>query len=238
MSTATLQVETQEVKQPDGHEEAMIAKLEGAEVPPAEKEPANQDRPEWLPEEFSTVQEMTDAYAALKAKESGVPEEAAPEPMAKFQEEFTASGSLSEESYAELKGMGLSKELVDSYIEGQQLKAQQTEADVLADVGGKEGYSKLVEWAKTNLSADEIAAHNTAVSSSVDTAKVAVAALNKKYAEARGEKPNLITGGKTSTEPRGYESWAQVQEDMRSPKYKKDPAFREAVAGKLKVSQL
>lgn len=243
MSMEGIAIVPDEDTTPEGHDEAMVAKMEGTEVPKPEAKDAG-DRPEWLPEEFSSVEEMAAFAKEAKAKEAAstgdVPDPSTVEPafVDSLQAEYDANGALSDESYSKLEGLGFSKEYVDEVIEAKKaLAAQQTEA-LLESVGGSKGYSELVEWAKVNLSADEIAAHNAALAVSDESAKVAIEKLNLRYIATRGVKPDLLGGTKASQETKGYKSWAEVQEDMRSPKYKKDSAFRAAVEAKLAVSTL
>src|SRR4051812_33615305 len=54
-------------EEPEGHQEAMIAKVDAAN---AAAPAAEATRPDWLPEKFKTVEDMAQAYAALEAKQS------------------------------------------------------------------------------------------------------------------------------------------------------------------------
>ena len=74
------------------------------------------------------------------------------------------NGTLTDEMYDQLNKAGLSKNVVDSYLEGvrQQVGMEQTEAaPILSDVeitevkaiaGGPEGYDALMSWATDNMS--------------------------------------------------------------------------------------
>ncbi|MAD94603.1 MAG: hypothetical protein CML33_03810, partial [Rhodobacteraceae bacterium] len=54
-------------------------------------------------------------------------------------EEFMESGALSDTTYDNLAKSGLSRELVDSYIAGQEALQQSGEAELLEGVGGPRG---------------------------------------------------------------------------------------------------
>ncbi|CAD2254809.1 hypothetical protein QSH46_021735 [Xanthomonas arboricola pv. juglandis] len=68
-----------------------------------------------------------------------------------FTQEFAETGTISEESFKSLEKAGFPKELVGVYLDG--LKARQStyEAGIFAPAGGKDGYTKLLEWAGKNL---------------------------------------------------------------------------------------
>ena len=83
------------------------------------------DRPEWLPEKFSSAEDMAAAYQALESK-LGNPEATPAEPEGEQPEsvsainaatdEFMESGKLSDETFEALEKSGLPKQLVESYI--------------------------------------------------------------------------------------------------------------------------
>ena len=94
-----------------------------------QKQNLNTDRPSWLPEKFNTAEDLAKAYGELEKAYSS---KEAPQPMTQQQveqttglsldnyyNEFAEKGELSEDSYNQLASQGLSRDLVDSYIEGQ-----------------------------------------------------------------------------------------------------------------------
>ena len=98
-----------------------------------EQEQPQGDRPEWLPEKFKSPEDLANAYNNLETR-LGTPDDDESEedlpPTEKKSEdepsqndtitsasmEFFESGGLSDNTYAKLQEVGLSKELVDSYI--------------------------------------------------------------------------------------------------------------------------
>ena len=125
----------------------------------------DETRPEWLPEKFASAEDLAKAYSELEKKQSTPKEEPsqqqmradaeASQGMEKFYTEYSQNGELSEKSYEELSKMGLDKNLVDGYIAGQQAIAN-AEVKIIHDtVGGADNYSKVIEYAQTNLSEAE-----------------------------------------------------------------------------------
>lgn len=255
-------------KEDPKHVEAMVAKVDaaaeaavaGAETPDVTP---NEERPGWLPEKFKSPEDLAKAYAELEGKLGKKPEEAKPEATPNptegapdkvaaeaaladkglsfdaFSQEYAEKGELTADSYKKLEDAGIPKAIVDQYIQGQQALATRLETEVKAVVGGEEGFAELSAWALENVSAEDLAAYNKAVSSGdIAQAKLAVAGLSQKFQEARPTEPHLITGvnGKVSSDV--YESIAQMQKDMASPEYKSDPAFRRKVQEKLGRSNI
>lgn len=233
---------------------------------PANDATDSEDRPKWLPEKFKSAEDMAKAYAELESK-MGKPAEPKADPetppadvpnpteattdeaekalsergldLSKFSEEFSEKGELTPESYAELEKAGLPKDIVDQYIEGQKARASQYESSVKAEVGGDENYSQMVTWAKANMSPQEITAFNNAVGSGdVNQAKLAVLGLSNRYSTANGADPKRTIGGGKAGALDTFESTAQLTEAMKDPRYKSDPAYRNAVQTKLARSSV
>lgn len=202
----------------------------------------SEDRPEWLPEKFATPEELAKSYAELEKKLSGpkdAGEETTGEPEAgavsfdKFSEEFADKGSLSDDSIAELEKMGYPKEMVDTYLKGLQSSATADAEAVMGVAGGADGYSELTEWAKENVSAQELEVYNQMVGTSTDNAKMAVEWLMSKREAVEGSEPSLVQGKAAPAAKDEYRSTAEVVAAMKDPRYGKDPAYTKDVEGKL-----
>jgi hypothetical protein len=247
---------------PAGHEEAMIAKVDGKEVPaeaPKAPEGESTERPAWLPEKFKSVEDMAKAYAELEAKQSGKSEEApkAPEgePKAEpnaaeaelagkgldlneFSNEYSTSGTLSQESYDKLEKAGYPKAVVDQYIAGQQALAAQYESEVVSVAGGSEEFAKVQQWAAENLSDAEKIAYNKAIDSKdINQAKLAVQGITAKY-QAQYPSEGTQIGGRATSIGEGYADLAEMKADMANPLYRESSAFREKVAQKIARSNI
>lgn len=163
------------------------------------------------------------------------------ETFQKYSDEFYESGTLSEDSYNELQKMGIPKSYVDQYIEGVKLLNEQKQNDVLSVVGGKESYEKMVQWASSNYSQEDIDSFNEAVRSGKEsTVKIAIKALQNDFTKAHNDnKPHLVKGtGKTNVTANGYTSKAAMLADIQSKEYKNDPKFRSMVETKLKYTNM
>jgi len=218
----------------------------GADAPITEE--AQQDRPEGLPEKFNSIEDLAKSYSELESKLGEPSEEISEEPtqevvenvigvetFSKYQEEYMENeGALSEESYKELSEKhNFSKELVDSFIRGQESLVNENLKEVYETVGGADNYSKVLEWASDTLSDSEVDSYNNTVTTGdMSSVKLALAGLYSRYAGENGVEPTLLRGGKASGVG-GYESKAQMVKDMANPEYKTDPSFRLMVERKL-----
>ena len=236
------------------HEAAMIKVADGIE-----------QRPDWLPEKFKSAEQMAEAYASLESKLGSneqtqeTTEETTPEVTREaeasevkqvldkagvdfnaLQSEYDAQGEVSADSYTKLEEAGFSKDLVDSYIKGQESLNANYEKAVYDTAGGQEAYGELIQWAGDNLQQGEIAAFDKAVSSGdVDMVKMAVSGLQTKYQAAEGTDPTLLSEGKSSNSTGGvFNSWAEVTAAMNDTRYESDVAYRQKVSAKLGRSNL
>lgn len=70
-----VEIRTPDAGAPEGHEEAMIAKIDKANEPPPTDAPLtetqSEDRPQWLPEKFKSPEDLAKAYAELETKLGG-----------------------------------------------------------------------------------------------------------------------------------------------------------------------
>ena len=251
-----------EQSEPQEQVDAMVAKGEQIEA-----NNQGDERPEWLPEKFKTPEDMASAYQNLEKKMGGGQKEeetvsqdeqstesetneqpsgsevqqaveAAGVDFDSLQQEYN-QGGLSEDAYSKLAEAGFPKNLVDSWIQGQEALASDYQSSVHNIVGGEQAYGEMIGWASDNLSEAEIAAYDKAVDSGdIDMVKLAVSGLQSKYQAAEGSDPALIAGQSASSSGGNYSSWAEVTTAMRDPRYARDPAYRQSVADKLGRSNI
>ena len=213
----------------------------GPEAPVAEDNQT--ERPEWLPEKFSSPEDLAKSYNELEKKLSAPSDDEAPaeteapksDPVSfdKFSQEFASSGELGEESYTELESMGYPKEMVETYIKGMQ-SAQTADADAVMEVaGGKEGYADLTDWAKESLDTKELELYNQMVGTSTDNAKMAVEWLQSKREAMGGSEPQLLSGKSSGASKDEFRSTAEVVAAMKDQRYGKDTAYTKDVEEKL-----
>lgn len=250
--TPTQGADTQE------HIDAMAAKADGQQAPAAEAAPA--ERPAWLPEKFATPEDMAKAYAEAEKKlgaPKDAPKDTPPADTAEAQEtankaveaagldmealgnKVVANGDLDAEDYAALSKQGISKEMVQSYVAGQQAIATQMVGRMHDTVGGEDTFNELLGWASENLAADEIAAFNNTVDNGSEAAvRMALQGLHSRFQAQGGKAPNLVGGKRQATNGDVFRSTAEVTKAMSDPRYGRDPAYRADVMAKLSRSNV
>ena len=213
------------------------------------------ERPEWLPEKFKTPEDMAKAYAELeKAKSKGeapddkdtdaTAEKAVDEAgldMDALSKEYAESGELSKESLEALSKVGITEDMVQSYITGQEAQAAAAQKELLEPIGGDiEAYNKLTAWAGDNLSDAEVDEFNSVLATGNPSAvKMAIRDLSAKYEGVNGTEPGRQLSGKPNISGAAvYESTADLMKDMSNPEYAKNPAFRAKVEAKLGRSNI
>ena len=208
----------------------------------AKKPEETQETPK-APEESNEEPEVTPEAAYGTVITSAV--SAAGLDLAEVTKEFESSGDISEESYKAFEQAGFPKHIVQAYLAG--VKAQQVSQQELQEsqvneikqmVGGDSEYFKVVNWAMKSLPQEELDAFNAAIEGGYNSAKWAVSALHAQYKLANGFEPEVISGKKPASSSSGYKSKEEMIRDMRDPKYKEDPAFRDKVAQKIKNSSI
>jgi hypothetical protein len=220
-----------------------------------------EDRPAGLPEKFKSVEDMVRSYQELEKKlggardttestgEDGTDESKgdtdstdAEETLAskgldlsKYEQSYTENGALTEDDYKELEAAGLPKNVVDTYIKGQEALTEAFVSTVHETVGGADEYAKMIEWAKLNKPAEFIKEYDTLITSrNEQLALMAAKGLAADYKAAYGTPPKLLGGnGNVSSDTQGYQSRAEMVRAMRDPRYKEDEAYRNKVAKKL-----
>lgn len=156
-------------------------------------------------------------------------------------------GTLDDKMYQDLNNAGLSKDVVDSYLDGvrNQNNIQPTAAalseseisEVKNIANGEQGYDNLMEWAGNNLDKEAIADFDGVLATGNKQAiKFAVKALMGQYEDANGRDSKIVTGKESA--PETYRSMAEVVRDMNKPEYTTDEAFRDDVIRKLSASNL
>ena len=242
------------------HEQAMVQLAEEAGAVERDDE-----QPAWLPNKFESPEDMARAYHELERKLSSNSEsvtdsdEGTPPPQTpqlqveearktlsdqgldydKYYNEYLENNTLSEESYKELNEKGMSTEMVNSWIDGQQAISDQLQNIAFNSVGGSEQYQTLIDWAGKSLAQNEIDSFNRALeSSNPDDSLFAIKSLNARYQMEQGSSPNLLQGSTGGSSAEAFTSLAQMSEAMKDPKYQTDSSFREEVTRKLESSNL
>ena len=165
-------------------------------------------------------------------------------------EYWANDGELSEETIEKFSSMS-SRDLVEAYLEvtknnpknldgGTETDIAERDINVIQNsVGGEAAYSKLTDWAATNLDETAISAFDTAVSSgNVQMIQLAVAGLKAEYDSANGYEGRMLSGKAAQTSGDVFRSQAEVVAAMSDPRYDRDPAYRNDIYEKLDRSDL
>ncbi len=221
-----------------------------------DKQAANQEgsseRPEWLPEKFQSPEDMAKAYSQLETKlgSSSENQEEEGQELGETPEqneaingahaEWDERGELSAETYDSLAQSGISRDMVDMYIQGMQSQANSEESSLKNLVGGDENYSRMSEWAVNTLSnAEQEEFDEVVTSGSSSAAKLAIQGMYARYSNESGSFAPLLNGTKAdSPASQTFRSTAQVKEAMSDPRYQSDPAYRNRVAERLRHSKV
>lgn len=257
-----VQFKSEQPAEPEGHEEAMVKKIDDANTMPEEgikdtvEVPA---KPEGIPDKFYDAETgkvdydaMAKSYTELEKKQSQKTEETTEEPseppktadeavekagldMGKLTEEYDTNDGLTDDSYAALEAAGIPKATVDQYIEGQKALVAKAQSEAYSLTDGKEGYEAMSGWAKANLSAEELANYNTQVNSPISKVReMAIRGLHSQFSADSGDGKPLVHGNNSVTaDGSGFKSRAQMIEAMQDSKYQSDPAYRAEVENKI-----
>jgi len=219
------------------------------------------ERPEWLPEKFKSAEDMAQAYAELEKRmgqgtkeveETEQPEEQQTDDDNKEEasnyneavveaskEFFENDGKLSEDTYKKLEGIGLPRDLVDSYAAGQQALLQSEEAQIKGVAG--DNYDAMAEWANEHLPQEEIDAFDEAVTSgTISQAKLAVQGLYARYQNATGAtQPKLVQGAVSGSSTMPFKSMQELARAQSDPRYRSgDKAYHQEIDRRLAVSNI
>lgn len=147
--------------------------------------------------------------------------------------EYAEKGELSAETRAKLDAK-YGKEVVDSYLAGQQALADKYNQAAFTAAGDEATFKAMNEWASANFTAADAKVYNEAVTSG-DVAKMslAVQGLKARYEKAEGKAPTLIQGENLAAGQEGYKTRDEMVKAMRDPRYKKDAAYRATVEAKV-----
>lgn len=218
---------------------AVVKAEENAEVPAAVTEATTADNEETKTEESAAEGEQTEGDATEEAAEdAGIDLDA-------LGAEFEANdGKLTDESYDKLEQLlGLDRGTVDSIASAMKERADRNAARWDDMMGGKENKEAIIAWARENWTTEQRAAYNAALDSKnaaqIDLAIQGLASAAREAGVAltpvvTADSSVLNLGAPEASSP--YQSQEEYREAIRSPKYKKDPAYRATVQAKLRAS--
>ena len=196
-------------------------------TPPAE-------RPDWLPQNFEHPEQLVEAYNSLQSSQLTPLNE---DIFTTLAEDYFKEGSVNEAHLRTLEKVGISSTMVDTYLNGLKLQADQLKSKVFDAVGGEGEYKSLISWGQKNLSEEQRTAYeHTLGTGDLNLIMLAAKGLHAEY--RKSQEPKLM-GGKPSMQDMGvFRSKAEMTAAMRDPRYEKDPAYRQDVSNKLSRSSI
>ena len=158
-------------------------------------------------------------------------------------------GDISQHYDALAQAIGVPRQVVENYVSKAQSAAAPEgvvdEAAIMNEVGGQEAFNQLSDWARSNMSQQELADYNAVVDGGNSQAiRWALKAMQARSAGPASTEPRLIRGQAPSTEVRKFNSKAEVLEamnkrDSRGRKlYEVDTAYQQKFAELLSNSNV
>ena len=233
------------------HVHEMLAKVEEPiEAYETEDELYTRDesRPEWLPEKFSSAEEMAQAYKNLEQQfHSGSEEREQQEEEQRFQDEEVPEiqGTTPSQVHQLLDDRGLDfAAFQEEYNSTGELSAEALaaleEAGISQEVGDYLlGEACIEAKSISDLFMSSHSGHLWRQLENLDAnTQLAVSGLYARYQNSEGVPPSLMSGEFGQDVAPRYESLAQVTSAMSDPRYQSDPAYRAKVAQRLGNSQV
>jgi hypothetical protein len=224
------------------------------EVTEEAPEEVTDERPQWLPEKFESPEELAKAYANLEKEyhtknreedqskvklETSDVQTRVGDALSSASAEYAERGDLTEASYAALEKNGISRELVKTYVDGYKASQEANTNAIMSEVGGKDNYGAMTEWASGSLTDSELAAFNRVVESNdADSAKMAIKGLYARFLSDGGSPVKLMQGQVAGSGITPFNSNAQMVDAMKDPRYGKDPAYRAQVEKRISISRI
>jgi len=225
-----------------------------------EEPQSEQERPKWLPEKFESAEDLAKAYGELESKLGAGKQQQEEEEEGEVENETEVTdeshsvenlidkaiveyreseGQLADETYEVLAKAGISRELIQRHVEGQEALIEKALTQIQSAANGD--YEAMAEWAGKTLSDEEMNAFNEVVTEgAVEHAKLAVSGLYARYkAEVGGNPPKLVTGSTTGSSTMPFQSMQEVSRAMQDPRYKSgDKAYHAELDRRLAVSNI
>lgn len=208
---------------------------------PSDTPPATPADPDAPPDPNVLPSDQTPADPQDQSGDTPPDPNAPPEPfkfdMEKLAGEYAENGELSEDTYKNLSDMGFDKTTVDQFIDHRTNQIDANVQSLMDEVGGDANYSKMVDWAKTNMTPQEVEAFNNQMLQAGDdpnAARIAIMNMRDNWTQSTGMDPRRARSGGNAPAQLGYESREQLLKDMDDPRYKTDPAYQRQINNKLR----
>lgn len=147
-----------------------------------------------------------------------------------LRQQLEDNGDFDADTYKKLNEVGVTNDLIKTYVDNLSYRRDKTVAEALDYVGGDDAWRNMNQWAVDNLAREEISKFNELLAS--DQWKIGVDAMKVRMGSNTFE-PNITTGNQLPGNTFGYRSKAEMKSDMSDPRYKADPLFRKEVMSKI-----
>ena len=166
-----------------------------------------------------------------------------------FEEAISDEGKFSKETLGKINNM--SKEEItqqylqwranasNRYVERPPDLTQKDVQELKGLVGGADNYTNMLQWAKSNLTEQEVTMFDNVMSNGdINSAFFAVNSLAQRYNDKVGYDGRMLTGKAAKQTTDTYRSQAEVVKAMSDPRYDNDPAYRQDIMEKLDRSDV
>ena len=176
--------------------------------------------------DYSKVEDSEEAAKILETKGFD---------YAALSKEYNETGKISKETRAKLAEVGITDEVIDNFISGQEAKAEVERNQMAECIGGRQVFDEVLKWAAVNIPADEIASINQVRDKNI--IKIILKDLKARMEDKEGITPDYTKGDGSKPAVEVYRSQAEMFEAISNPKYQKDEAYREDVKKKIAASR-
>ena len=181
----------------------------------------------------SNPEPKTDAQQ--DAVEANVEATLTPKDFEAYEKAYLENGKLDDAHYKELEKKGLSKEVVDLYIEGAKARDYVYTSAIYEVAGGEEAYKELIQWASDNIKDEAVIAdiNRDLTSGNTNKAKWAVENLQLR----RGQPPKRLEGTAPVGNSNVYRDKTEWKKDVSNALYGRDKKYTQAVDARFLASK-
>jgi len=211
--------------------------------PQAQEQPTQQEEPvvediSNIPDELSISKPKDPEYGNITEQD-----------WARWGREIDKNGDLTEATRREVaKRLNADPIVVEQMVRGRQAMQKQAFDESAKVVGGADNLKRIFKWAGENLSAAEVEAMNRGLQSPASASillglqaryQQAQPATQKSQPEPSVSTPNAVPAGqvpKPGVEAQAFNSEAEMKAAISDPRYRTDPAFRQAVERRMVIT--
>jgi hypothetical protein len=180
---------------------------------------------------FKSQDDLVKSYQELEKRVS-TPATPAKLDLASLSKEFADNGKLSDQSISQLESVGITKEFIEGFTNGQKAIGELTkfQSESIKGIAG-DRFDEMQLWASKTLNQQELEAYNTAVNGGYEQAQLAVSKLFERYSNEVGQRPQQRLGSAGSNAGSGSQlkTIHDVSNLMKDPRYGTDPGYTQEV---------